>query len=104
MYQKGGTGIISGGISYKQYLMIFLFMTSTKKMKMRIADIIQYDLRERYNLTFDFGSCICYAECSVDYVVPYTYSYTNKNIFGKLKYSKSNRQIGVSYGYVSEVT
>ena len=104
MYQKGGTGIISGGISYKQYLMIFLFMTSTKKMKMRIADIIQYDLRERYNQTFDFGSCICYAKCSVDYVVPYTYSYTNKNIFGKLKYSKSNRQIGVSYGYVSEVT
>ena len=26
-------------LSYKQYLMIFLFMTSTKKMKMRIADI-----------------------------------------------------------------
>lgn len=102
-YKKAGKSIISTDISYKQYLMLLELCVSKEKIKNRIIDIIQYDLRERFNQTFVFSDCICAAECMVSYNIPYSYSYIKKNLFGKKKTQDADRRVITSYSYVDGI-
>lgn len=102
-YNKAKGGTISTNISYNQYLMLLELCVSEEKLKNRIIDMIQFDLRERFNQTFEFSDCICAAECKVNYNIPYSYSYIKKGLFGKIKTQNSGRYIMTSYSYIGDI-
>ncbi|MCI9078337.1 MAG: hypothetical protein HFH68_05335 [Lachnospiraceae bacterium] len=102
-YPKAGGEIISTDISYKQYLLLLELLVSKEKFKNRLIDIIQFDLRERFNQTFEFRDCICAAECITSYNIPYAFSYINNGLFNKIKTKKANKSITASYSYVDDV-
>jgi len=102
-YQKAEEGKISTDISYRQYLSLLGMLVSKEKIKNRIIDIIQFDLRERFNQTFEFYDCICAAECTVSYNIPYTGSYIKENILGTIKTRNADRRVTVSYTYIDGV-
>ena len=95
LYEDADNAKISTDVSYEQYLMLFSLLVSKSKIRERILDVIQYDLRERYNQTFNVRECICMADCAVSYNIPYTFSYIKSSIMGK----STDRQIELSYGY-----
>lgn len=97
-YQKADKNKISADISYKQYLLLLELCISKEKLKNRIIDIIQFDLRTRFNQTFEFRDCICAAECNVNYNIPYTYSYIIKR-----NSKNSSRCVTTSYSYFTGV-
>lgn len=101
-YPKADKSNISADISYKQYLMLLELCISKEKLKNRIIDIIQFDLRERFNQTFEFRDCICAAECKINYNIPYSYSYIKKT-FSKLASQDAGRYIITSYSYVADI-
>lgn len=99
-YQKIKDNHLSKSISYNQYLWLFLLMNSKDTIQERILDIIQYDLRERYNQTFCVHNCICNSIYSVQYQVLY--------LFDKLPYLSLKEEwnpgvnsLEVKYGYKS---
>lgn len=102
-YKKAKGGIISTNISYNQYLMLLELCVPEEKLKNRIIDIIQFDLRERFNQTFEFSDCICAVECRVNYNIPYSYSYIKKNILSKITTQSSDRYIMTSYSYIRDI-
>lgn len=102
-YQSAKKGKISTDISYKQYLMLLELCVSEEELKNRIIDIIQFDLRERFNQTFEFSDCICAVECKVSYSIPYSFSYIKKGILGKIKTQNSDRYVMSSYSYVDNI-
>lgn len=103
VYQKADGGKISSDISYKQYLLLLALCESKEKLKNRITGIIQFDLRERFNQTFELSDCICAAECKISYNIPYSYSYIKKSIFSKTKTQDAGRYVITSYSYVPGV-
>lgn len=102
-YPKAEGKIISADISYKQYLLLLGLLVSKEKLKNRLIDIIQFDLRERFNQTFEFRDCICAAECITSYNIPYAFSYITNSFFGKIKTKNANRSVTASYSYVDNV-
>lgn len=102
-YPKADGGVISSDVSYKQYLLLLGLLVSKEKLKNRIIDIIQFDLRERFNQTFEFRDCICAAECITSYNITYAFSYINNGLFNKIKTQKANRSVTASYSYVDDV-
>lgn len=101
-YPKADKSNISADISYKQYLMLLELCISKENLKNRIIDIIQFDLRERFNQTFEFRDCICAAECEINYNIPYSYSYIKKT-FSKLASQDARRYVITSYSYVADI-
>ncbi|MDD7404020.1 MAG: DUF5702 domain-containing protein [Butyribacter sp.] len=61
-------------ISYQNYLTFFLSLVPDKTIQSRMFDLIQYDLRKKYNETFSIHNCICQGNYSVTYEVPYLFS------------------------------
>lgn len=57
-------------LNYDQYLWLFMMMNSWKSLYERTLDIIQFDLRERYNQTFNIDQCICRTKVTVTYETP----------------------------------
>ena len=102
-YPKADGGVISTDISYKQYLLMLGLLVSKEDLKNRIIDIIQFDLRERFNQTFEFRDCICAAECITSYNIPYVFSYIDNGLLGKIKTRKVNKNVTASYSYVDGV-
>ncbi len=102
-YKKADEGNISSSISYKQYLLLLQILVPKQKLKNRIIDIIQFDLRKRVNQTFEFRECICAALCNINYNIPYAYSYIKTGLFSKIKTNQSGRCITVGYGYVKDL-
>lgn len=102
-YKKADGGNISADISYKQYLLLLQMLVPKQKLKNRIIDIIQFDLRKRVNQTFEFRECICAALCNISYNIPYAYSYIKTGFFSKIETSDSGRCITVGYGYVKDL-
>lgn len=102
-YKKAGEGNISPGISYKQYLLLLQVLVPKQKLKNRIIDIIQFDLRKRFNQTFEFRDCICAALCNVSYNIPYAYSYVKTGFLSKIETNDSGRCITTAYSYVKDV-
>lgn len=102
-YPAADNSMISTDISYKQYLLLLEVLVPQKKLKNRIIDIIQYDLRKRFNQTFEFRDCICAADCNVIYNIPYAYSYIEESFPGKIKTVNSGRYVETSYSYTSGI-
>ena len=102
-YPKADGEVISTDISYKQYLLLLGLLVSKENLKNRIIDIIQFDLRERFNQTFEFRDCICAAECITSYNIPYVFSYIDNGLLGKIKTRKANKNVTASYSFVDGV-
>lgn len=102
-YKKTDGGVVSSDISYKQYLLLLALLVSKQKLKDRLIDIIQFDLRKRFNQTFEFRDCICATECIINYNIPYAFSYINKNFLSSIKTKDAGRCVTVSYSYVDDV-
>lgn len=102
-YKKAGEEIISGNISYKQYLLLLSLLVPKQKLKDRLIDIIQFDLRKRFNQTFELRDCICAAECITNYNIPYAFSYVKENFLSKIETKDAKRCVTVSYSYVDGV-
>lgn len=102
-YPEASGGVISADISYKQYLLLLELLVSKEKLKNRLIDIIQFDLRERFNQTFEFRDCICAAGCITNYNIPYAFSYIGNSLFSKIKTKEANRSVTVSYSYIGDV-
>lgn len=102
-YKEAGDKIISGSISYKQYILLLSMLVPKQKLKDRLIDVIQSDLRKRFNQTFEFRDCICAAECITNYNIPYAFSYVKKNFLSKIKTKDAKRCVTASYSYVDGV-
>lgn len=62
------------GFGYHHYLWLLLLMTSWDSLYQRSLDLIQYDLRERYNQTFTLSDCICQTKVQITYGMPLLFS------------------------------
>lgn len=99
-YQCQGKSVGVSMVSYLQYLQIFLLLEKRETLQERMCDLIQYDLRERYNQSFTIVECIGTVHYRVSYQIPL--------IFGKLPFVQKNtfreavRNVEVHYGYESE--
>lgn len=97
-YRKEG-GNSAANITYEQYLWVFLLEQPMEKLHERSLDLIQYDLREKYNQTFTIDTCICRSRYIVHYRIPY--------LFGRLPFLSGMqkngviREMEVDYGYKS---
>lgn len=61
---------LSKGIGYVHYLWLMLLMEPWQQLYQRTLDVIQHDLRERYNQTFTLDRCICGTETGITYGMP----------------------------------
>ncbi len=98
-YKKADKNVFSADISYDQYLCMLMLLVPQEKLKARMLDIIQYDLRKRFNQSFEIDDCICNVNCDVSYHIPFVYSYVKKSLFRK-NGDTLQRNINVKYGYV----
>lgn len=87
-------------ITYEQYLCLFLLTVSKEELRSRIFDLIQYDLREKYNQTFYIEDCICASRYVIQYSVPYLFD-NLPYLSGIEKGQGNNRSLEVNYGYKS---
>lgn len=103
MNQKGAFESTAGGLGYTQYLGLMLMMNSWDKLCQRTFDVIQYDLRERYNATFSIDRCICQTKVEIIYDIPTLLHYfAGEKTFGKNSASGTSglrRKVCVMYGY-----
>lgn len=74
VYPEAGKGLalnnFSQGMSYIHYLWLLMLMTPWNPLYQRSLDLIQDDLREKYNQSFDISSCICGTKATVTYGMP----------------------------------
>lgn len=73
-FQKSNQGFEGNGLDYKSYLMGFLMFVDSDTIRKRIYDLIQFDLRQRFNQTFVLGECIGEVNYEVDYQIPMLWS------------------------------
>lgn len=102
-YKKADGEVVSSDISYEQYLLLLELLVSKQKLKDRLIDIIQFDLRKRFNQTFEFRDCICAAECNINYNIPYAFSYIKKGFLSSITAKDAGRCVTVSYSYVDNI-
>lgn len=73
-YEMVGDGLkvskLSKGMGYIHYLWLFLLMEPWEQLYQRSLDIMEYDLRERYNQTFTIDNCICDTKAVISYGLP----------------------------------
>lgn len=96
--QKGGS---RSDITYQQYLYLFLLTISKENLQNRSYDLIQYDLRERYNQTFCIKSCICKSRYSISYEIPYLFEKLPFLQIEDLENHGNLRSLEVNYAYKS---
>jgi len=98
-YQESDGKITANFIDYREYLFAFLAVVPEEKIKSRLFDIIQHDLRTRYNESFRIHDCIVAADYNITYSMKFVFPFL-WNMYGKdLKYKKFRRQVSVSYRY-----
>ncbi len=97
-YQKEG-GNSAANITYEQYLWIFLLEQSEEELHERSLDLIQYDLREKYNQTFTIDTCICRSSYIVHYRIPYLFE--KLPFLAGMQENGVIREMEVDYGYKS---
>ena len=93
-------GKSAADITYQQYLCLFLLTISSEELRSHIFDLIQYDLREKYNQTFCIEDCICARQYVIQYSVPYLFD-NLPYLSGIEKGKGNNRSLEVNYGYKS---
>lgn len=98
-YQESDGKITANFIDYREYLFAFLAVVPEEKIKSRLFDIIQHDLRTRYNESFRIHDCIVAADYNITYSMKFAFPFL-WNMYGKdLKYKKFRRQVSVSHRY-----
>lgn len=98
-YKKSDGKLASKYIDYREYLFCFAASVSPQKIKTRMFDIIQFDLRKRYNESFSIYDCVVAADFEIIYEMKFAFPYLWK-IYGKnLKSKKFERRVITSYGY-----
>ncbi len=98
-YEKSNGKIVSRYIDYREYLFCFAASVSPQKIKTRMFDIIQFDLRKRYNESFRIYDCIVEAEFEIAYEMKFIFPYLWKIYGDELKFKKFERRVITSYGY-----
>lgn len=96
--EKLGAGF---SISYEEYLTAFLLLVGEDTLRSRTLDIIQQDLREKYNQSFCIDDCICESTYQITYETDYVFDelpFLDKTQWGK---SAAQQCQEVSYGYKS---
>lgn len=88
------------GMEYYHYLWLMMLMTPEDLLWSRTMDLIQNDLQKRYNSAFTLGECICGAEGSVCYSMPFLF----RIFWGKAAPQKEasgglERKISFQYAY-----
>lgn len=87
-------------VTYQQYLCLFLLTVSKENLRSRSCDLIQYDLREKFNQTFRIDDCICTSRYVVQYSVAYIFE--NLPFLGKMEEGQGNtKSLEVKYAYKS---
>ena len=99
-YRKGkmGSGL---QITYEEYLMLFLILTEEDTLRNRTLDVIQQNLRDRYNQSFRIDDCICEASCRITYEMDCVFKelpFIRQDSWGSFVAVQSQE---VSYGYQS---
>jgi len=97
-YSDAAKGKIDGGFTYEKGIVLLQMLVPADIMKERILDIIQYDMRERFQATFCIDTCICFAEYKVTYDIPFAYSYLHKYSDGGMV---TKREVKTVYEYKS---
>lgn len=59
--------INTSGIGYHEYLYLLFLLQKEEVLRSRTGDLIQFDLRTRYNQTFTIHTCICSAYYKLEY-------------------------------------
>lgn len=109
-FPKEGGGLLTGSnrgsLGYTQYLWLMLMMHSEDELYQRTLDVIQFDLRERFNQTFTIDQCICRTKVVVTYDLPVLFErltkqkdYRNSLNSAKGTAGILSRRIAVVYGY-----
>ena len=96
---QGKVGNSAANITYEQYLWIFLLEQSEEELHERSLDLIQYDLREKYNQTFTIDTCICRSRYVVHYRIPYLFE--KLPFLSGIQKNGVIREMEVDYGYKS---
>ena len=109
-FSREGGGLFAAdtgkGLGYAQYLWLMLMMQSWDDLYQRTLDVIQFDLRDRFNQTFSIDQCICRTKVVVTYELPALFRWLtdqtgSKSNIDHTKYTPGmlRRQITVVYGY-----
>ena len=98
-YEKSDGKFASKYIDYREYLFCFAASVSSQNIKTRMFDVIQFDLRKRYNESFCVYDCIVAADFEIVYEMKFIFPYLWKIYGKKLKFKKFERQVFTSYGY-----
>ena len=99
LFQKKAATIpdkAKGDISYEQYLFALLVTVAKETLSERMLDLIQYDLRQRFNQSFSVQNAVCMAVYHVDYQMPFLFSALP--YVGKLE-GVETQSVEVSYSY-----
>lgn len=95
--KKGGSGM---SITYREYLIALLLLVEEKTLYNRTLDVIQQDLREKYNQSFCIDDCISKSTYRMIYEVNYVFQ--ELPFLDHSQWGQSGRQCQeVSYGYKS---
>lgn len=98
-YGKSDSRPVSAYVDYKEYLCCFATFVPLKKIRTRMFDIIQLELRKKYNESFRIYDCIAAADFEISYKMRFMFPYL-WDLYGKnLKYRKFERSVDVSYRY-----
>ena len=79
---------MSNYIDYREYILCYSMLVPTEEIKVRMFDIMQCDLRKRYNESFRIYDCIVSADYDVQYSMKFIFPYL-WNIYGSnFRYKK----------------
>ena len=99
LYSESDNKVTSSYVDYSEYLFGFAMAIPQEKIKVRLFDVIQCDLRKRYNESFQIYDCIVAADFNVTYKMKFIFPFL-WNTYGKnLKYKIFRKQVSVSYRY-----
>lgn len=97
-YSKDGKTSVTD-LTYQEYLWLILLGQSEKDLRNRCFDLIQYDLREKYNQSFSIRTCICRSNYKVQYQLSFLFS--ELPFLNMQENSINIRELEVNYGYKS---
>ena len=96
--QYGGSDNGKTEFTYKKAIYMLQLLVPAETMKRRMLDLIQHDMRKRFQETFCIDTCICSAKFKITYNIPFAYSYLQYEKGGG---SFSERKVGGFYEYKS---
>lgn len=98
-YEKSDKKIMPNYIDYREYLLCFVMLVPLEKIKMRMFDVIQCDLRKRYNESFRIYDCVVSADYNIQYRMKFVFPFLWNTYGQKFKFKRFERQVDVSYRY-----